>query len=187
MTTLTPAIPAAPDRSVLTYFAAFILLVGGAPVAMRIGYAELQPFWLGLARFGLGAAAFWGLALYKRMQVPKGRALVGAILYGTLGVGISFVLLAWGLVKTSASMAALLMAMVPLMTVLLSFTQGVEAFTDARPAGSTACSRWDRGRSRRRLSSGMFPWCTLGRYFLEPCFWPRAAWSSSAFRPTPRS
>lgn len=136
MTTLTPAIPALPDRSVLTYFAAFILLVGGGPVAMRISYAELQPFWMGLARFGLAASAFWLLAFYKRMQVPKGRALVGAILYGALGVGISFVLLAWGLVKTSASMAALLMAMVPLMTVLLSFTQGVEAFTTRGLFGS---------------------------------------------------
>jgi drug/metabolite transporter (DMT)-like permease len=129
MTTRASTSPAQPDRSVLTYFAAFILLVGGAPVAMRISFTELQPFWMGLARFGLGAAAFWALALFKRLQVPKGRALVGAMLYGTLGVGISFVLLAWGLVKTSASMAALLMAMVPLMTVLLSFSQGVEAFT----------------------------------------------------------
>jgi drug/metabolite transporter (DMT)-like permease len=96
---------------------------------MRITYAELQPFWMGLARFGLAASAFWALAFYKRLQVPKGRALVGAILYGALGVGISFVLFAWGLVKTPASLAALLLAMVPLITVLLSFTQGVEAFT----------------------------------------------------------
>jgi drug/metabolite transporter (DMT)-like permease len=129
MTTRTPASPALPDRSVLTYFAAFILLVGGAPVAMRISYAELQPFWMGLARFGLGAAAFWALALFKRIQVPRGRALVGALLYGALGVGISFVLMAWGLVKTSASMASILLAMVPLMTVLLSFSQGAETFT----------------------------------------------------------
>jgi drug/metabolite transporter (DMT)-like permease len=129
MTAHAPASPALPDRSVLPYFAAFILLVGGAPVAMRISYAELQPFWMGLARFGLGAAAFWALALYKRLQLPTGRALVGAVLYGTLGVGISFVLMAWGLVKTPASMASILLAMVPLMTVLLSFTQGIETFT----------------------------------------------------------
>jgi drug/metabolite transporter (DMT)-like permease len=121
---------------VLTYFAAFILLVGGAPVAMRITYTELQPFWMGLARFGLGAAVFWALALYKRIELPKGQALTGAILYGALGVGISFVLLAWGLVETPASTAAVLLALVPLMTVLLAISQGVESFTRRGLLGS---------------------------------------------------
>jgi drug/metabolite transporter (DMT)-like permease len=121
---------------VLMYFAAFILLVGGAPVAMRISYAELQPFWMGLTRFGLGAAAFWVLALYKRIQVPRGQALTGAILYGALGVGISFVLLAWGLVETPASTAAVLLALVPLMTVLLAIAQGVERFSRRGVIGS---------------------------------------------------
>ena len=134
--TTTPVSQGVPDRSVLTYFAAFILLVGGAPVAMRITYAELQPFWMGLTRFGLGAAAFWAMALYKRIQVPKGQALTGAILYGALGVGVSFVLLAWGLVETPASTAAVLLALVPLMTVLLAISQGVESFTRRGLIGS---------------------------------------------------
>lgn len=132
----TPVSQAGPDRGVLTYFAAFILLVGGAPVAMRMTYAELEPFWMGLTRFGLGAAAFWVLALYKRIPVPKGQALTGAILYGALGVGISFILLAWGLVETPASTAAVLLALVPLMTVLLAISQGVESFTRRGLIGS---------------------------------------------------
>lgn len=129
MATQTLPSSALPDRSVFAPFAAFILLVGGAPVAVRIGYGELAPFWLGLARFGFGAAIFWALALFKGLPVPKGRALIGAVLYGALGVGISMVLMGWGLVKTPASLAAILMAMVPLMTVLLAALQGVEALT----------------------------------------------------------
>ena len=129
MTTATSQGSSLPGRNVLIPFAAFILLVGGSPVAMRISYAELAPFWMGLARFGLGAAAFWGLAVYKGIPVPKGRALLGAVIYGILGVGISFVLMAWGLVKTSASLAAILMALVPLMTVFLSAFQGVESLS----------------------------------------------------------
>jgi len=117
-------------------FAAFVILVGGSPVAMRISYSELAPFWMGVARFGLGAAFFWMLALYKGLQVPKGRALLGAVIYGVLGVGISFVLLAWGLVKTSASLTAILMAMVPLMTVFLSAFQGVESLSARGIIGS---------------------------------------------------
>jgi drug/metabolite transporter (DMT)-like permease len=129
MTTQASPVSTLPGRNVLMPFAAFIILVGGAPVAIRIIYSELEPFWLGLARFGFGAAVFWVLALFKGLQVPKGRALVGAVLYGALGVGISMVLMGWGLVKTSASLAAILMAMVPLMTVLLAALQGVETLT----------------------------------------------------------
>lgn len=129
MTTATSQGSALPGRDVLMPFAAFIILVGGAPVAMRIIYSELAPFWMGLARFGLGAAIFWGLAFYKGLKIPKGRALIGAVIYGALGVGISFVLIAWGLVKTSASLTAILMALVPLMTLFLSAVQGVESLS----------------------------------------------------------
>jgi drug/metabolite transporter (DMT)-like permease len=125
-----------PDGNVLLPFAGFIILVGGAPVAIRIGYAELAPFWMGLTRFGFGAVVFWALVFYKRLQIPKGRALGGAILYGTLGVGISFVLMSWGLVETPASLAAILMAMVPLMTMFLSALQGVESITGRGIIGS---------------------------------------------------
>jgi drug/metabolite transporter (DMT)-like permease len=110
-------------------FAVFILLVGGAPVAIRIGYAEMAPFWMGVARFGLGALVFWGLAIYKGLKLPQGRGLVGAVLYGVLSVGISIVLISWGLVKTPASLASILLALVPLMTLLLSSLQGVESLS----------------------------------------------------------
>ena len=68
MTTQASPVSTLPDRNVLAPFAAFIILVGGAPVAIRIIYSELEPFWLGLARFGFGAAVFWALALFKGLQ-----------------------------------------------------------------------------------------------------------------------
>jgi drug/metabolite transporter (DMT)-like permease len=136
MTTQRSTLSTLPGGNVLMPFAFFILLVGGAPVAMRISYAELAPFWMGLARFGLGAVVFWALALYKGLRVPKGRALGGAVLYGALGVGISFVLGAWGLVKTPASLAGIIMALVPLMTIFLSALQGVEVITGRGIFGS---------------------------------------------------
>ncbi|HSM70083.1 MAG TPA: DMT family transporter [Anaerolineales bacterium] len=136
MTTATSQGSALPGRDVLLPFAAFIILVGGAPVAMRISYSELAPFWTGLTRIGLGAVIFWVLAVYKRLQLPKGRALAGAVLYGILGVGVTFVLMSWGLVKTPASMASMLAAMVPLVTVLLVAFQGVESLTARGVIGS---------------------------------------------------
>lgn len=133
---MSTANPVLPGRNVLLPFTLFILLVGGAPVAMRIGYAEMAPFWMGFIRFAIAASIFWMLAMFKGLRVPKGRALVGAILYGGLSVGISFVLFSWGLVETSASLAAILMAMVPLMTVFLTAIQGVESLTSRSVFGS---------------------------------------------------
>ncbi len=124
------------DRSVLLPFIIFIVLIGGAPVALKIIFSELGPFYLGLIRYGLGAIFFWILVLYKRLPVPKGRALIGAVLYGVLGFGLSFLLLAWGLVETSASLGSILMSLLPLMTIILSSLQGTESLTSRGIVGA---------------------------------------------------
>jgi drug/metabolite transporter (DMT)-like permease len=113
----------------LIAFAIFVLLTGGASVAIRYSYAELAPFWVGTSRFAIAALIFWGLVIYKRLPLPKGRALMGAVLFGTLTVGFAFLLTAWGLVVISASLYQILMATVPLFTLFLSAAQGVESIT----------------------------------------------------------
>ena len=80
--------------------AAFVVLVvigGGNAVAVRLSSLELPPFW--------GAA----VPLTRRSgyllvdssdksgaRLPRDRALVGAVLYGALGIGVSYSLLYWG-------------------------------------------------------------------------------------------
>jgi drug/metabolite transporter (DMT)-like permease len=117
------------DRSAFAPFLIFSILLGGSPVAIRIIFAELEPFYLGLIRYSLGAGFYWVLALLKGMRVPSGRALLGAVLYGVFGFGASFLMLSWGLVKTPASLGSILMALLPLMTIFLSSVQQVEAIT----------------------------------------------------------
>jgi drug/metabolite transporter (DMT)-like permease len=51
------------------------------------------------------------------------------MLFGTLTVGLAFVLIGWGLVATPASRYQILMATVPLLTVFLSSLHGVEAIS----------------------------------------------------------
>lgn len=82
-----------PELTIFVYFLIYILLIGGAPVAMRLGYAELATFWLGVLRFGLGALIFWALVVIKKMRLPKGQSLRGPLLYGVFGIGLSFVFL----------------------------------------------------------------------------------------------
>jgi drug/metabolite transporter (DMT)-like permease len=117
------------EHGVLLQFIIFVVLVGGAPIAMKVIFSELGPFYLGLIRYGLGALFFWALALNKGLEIPKRRALIGALLYGIFGFGFSFLFLAWGLVETSASLGSILMALLPLLTILLSALQGTESLT----------------------------------------------------------
>lgn len=129
MTTQNATISGLPERRVLLAFLTFVLLTGGAAVAIRMTYVELAPFYVGAARFGLGALVFWVLVLYKGIPLPTGQALLGAVLFGALTIGLAFVLIAWGLVGTPASRAQTLMATVPLLTLFLSSLHGLEAIT----------------------------------------------------------
>ena len=58
MTTPDQARTDTPDRSVLIAFVLFIIVGGGASVAIRITYAELAPFWAAASRFILAALVF---------------------------------------------------------------------------------------------------------------------------------
>ena len=102
-----------PESIVFLYFFIFILLSGGGPVAMRISFAEMPPFWMSLLRFMFGALIYWIMVAMKKQAIPKGRALAGPVLYGTLGFGVSSAFLSWGLVKTPASVGAVILAFHP--------------------------------------------------------------------------
>jgi len=125
-----------PDKKVLTAFFFFVLIGGGAAVAIRISYNEMAPFWVATSRFALGALAFWVVVLYRRIKLPRGRALIGALVYGVLVIGLSYILKAWGLVATQAGLYQILMTLVPLLTLFLSSFHGVEAITMRGIAGA---------------------------------------------------
>lgn len=125
-----------PERRVLIAFFLFILLGGGASVAIRISYAELAPFWAGTSRFALAAVVFWVMVFRRKLPIPRGRALAGVVIFGTLTIGFAFVLIAWGLVVTPASLYQILMALVPLLTLFLSALHGLEAISRRGLLGS---------------------------------------------------
>jgi drug/metabolite transporter (DMT)-like permease len=129
MTAQNTAISTLPDRSVLIAFLTFIVVGGGASVAIRVTYGELAPFWAAASRFGLAALAFWVMVIIEKLPLPKGQALLGAIIFGTLTVGLAFILIGWGLVETPASIYQILMALVPLFTLFLSALHGIESIT----------------------------------------------------------
>lgn len=73
---------------------------------------------------------------FRKLPLPRGPALLGAITFGSLTVGVGFLLIAWGLVVTPASLYQILMAMVPLLTLFLSAVHGVESITRRGDFGS---------------------------------------------------
>jgi drug/metabolite transporter (DMT)-like permease len=108
---------------------AFVLLVfvgGNNAVAVRFSNLELPPFWGAGIRFAAAALIFWIVVLVRRIALPKGRALIGALLYGVLAVGAAYAFLYWALVRVEAGLAMLILAFAPLITLFLAWAHGLE-------------------------------------------------------------
>jgi drug/metabolite transporter (DMT)-like permease len=117
-------------------FALLVLVGGSNAVAVRFSNLELPPFWGAGLRFGGAALIFWIIVLSRRIVLPKGRALIGAMLYGLLAVGASYAFLYWGLLRAPASLTMVVLAFVPLMTLFLAWVHGLEALSWRRLIGA---------------------------------------------------
>lgn len=113
------------DRSapgVMTWpiFLAVVVIGGGNFVAVRVSNTELPPFWGAGLRFGIAAILFVIAAVVLRLTWPRGRQLWMLALYGLFSFTISYALMYWALVRVTAGMSAVLLAVVPLVTPLLA-------------------------------------------------------------------
>jgi drug/metabolite transporter (DMT)-like permease len=117
-----------PERTVLAAFLATIVLGGSNSVAIKIGSAELAPFWGATLRFGLATVLLAVIALVARPSWPRGRSLVGSVLYGLFGFAGFYALAYFGLVHAPAGVAQVLIAGAPLLTLLLAVAQRLEKF-----------------------------------------------------------
>ena len=131
---MTANVKVAPDENVgprwvmWLAFAIVVLLGGSNAVAIRFSHLELPPFWSAAIRFAAAAVVFWAIILVRRVKVPKGRALAGALVFGALNVGVSGALMYWGLVHLPASLAMTVLSLGPLLTFFLAWAHGQEAF-----------------------------------------------------------
>src|SRR5688572_19830264 len=127
---------AADNRLTVLAFVAMVLLAGGNAVGVHIAVQELDPFWAAALRFTAAAAVFWLLMAAFRVPVPTGKGLAGALLYGIVGVFLSFALAFWGLQETPPGAAGLVLALVPLLTMLLAYAHGLERLRPRPALGS---------------------------------------------------
>lgn len=124
------------DPRVFLVFAAIVLVGGGNFVAVRFSNRELAPFWGAGLRFALAAMLLLALTRLAGWPLPRGRALVGAMLYGALGFGASYAFMYWGLLEAPAALAAVTTALVPLETLFLASALGLERLRVAGLGGA---------------------------------------------------
>ena len=124
------ALPASspPDRRTLLSFVFIVLLGGSNAVAVRLSNVALPPFWGAAARFMLAALIFWVVVAWRRIPLPRGRALTGAMLFGAMTVGIFYALVYWALVSVTASVTMVVLAIGPLLTFFFAVLHGQEIF-----------------------------------------------------------
>ena len=116
------------DGLTILAFAVLILLGGSNAVAVRFSNFELPPFWGAALRFSTAALIFWVIVAIRRMPLPRGKTLVGLVIYGTLTVGVSYAFLYWALVYVTASLTMVVGTLVPLFTFFLAWAHGQEKF-----------------------------------------------------------
>lgn len=126
----------APSSSALAAFAAAVTIGGVNFLAVRVSNRELPPFWGAGLRFGLAASLFVVIAVVLRLRWPRGRLLATTVLYGLLSFAVSYALMYWALVRVTASMAAVVLALVPLVAVLLAAVHGLERLRPRTVAGA---------------------------------------------------
>lgn len=125
-----------PNRTLLLIFA-FVVIFGGLnAVAVRYSNHELAPLWGAGLRFAVAALILFAVAAARRAKLPRGRALVGVLLYGALGFGVSLGLVYWGLVAAPAGAAAVAISLVPVITLVLAPLHGLERFRPQALAGA---------------------------------------------------
>ncbi|HUG32469.1 MAG TPA: EamA family transporter [Acidimicrobiia bacterium] len=117
---------ARPGTFTFAAFAGVVVLGGGNFLAVRVSNGELAPFWGAGVRFSLAALIFVIIAASMRLTMPRGRTLALTVLYGIFVVTLSYALMYWALTKVTAGTGAVVLAMVPLVTVLLAATQRLE-------------------------------------------------------------
>ena len=112
------------------------VLAGGNAVGIRFSNRELAPIWGAGLRFVLAAIVMLAIMTALKMTLPRGRALVGALLFGLFQFAGAFGFYYYALVELHAGLGQTLLALVPLATLLLAVTQRQERLSGAAIVGT---------------------------------------------------
>ena len=123
-------------RKPLLAFLTAVVLGGINFVGVRVSNEELDPIWGAGLRFGLAAFVFAALCAALRLALPGGRAFVLVVLYGVIGFGLAYGALYWAMQDAPAGLAAVVLAIGPLLVLLLAVTHRLERFSARAAVGA---------------------------------------------------
>jgi drug/metabolite transporter (DMT)-like permease len=113
-------------RATYAAFLAAVLIGGTNFIAVSFSNRALPPLFGAALRFALAALLFFIIAGVRRVPLARGRAAMGAALYGLLGFGVVYACLYYALVGLAAGMVSVVMASTPLFTLLIAAALGQE-------------------------------------------------------------
>jgi drug/metabolite transporter (DMT)-like permease len=144
-----------------------VWLGGGNFLAVRFSNRELDPVWGAALRFSLAALLFIAIVSVMRLRWPRGRVLALNVVYGLLSITLFYALIYWALVRVTAGVATVVMAIVPLVTLSLAAAHGMERLGGRAIAGSV-------------LALAGIVWMTIGPQEVELPLGPLLAMLASA-------
>jgi drug/metabolite transporter (DMT)-like permease len=116
------------DHLPLVAFVFSTLFVGFNAIGVRYTVLELSPFWGATLRFAPAALILFSLVLLLKLPIPRGRGLLGSLVYGILNFGGSYAFIYYGLGKVQPGMAQVILALVPLFTLIFTILHHQETF-----------------------------------------------------------
>ena len=116
------------DHVTLLAFVLAVVFAGANGLAIGFSNDELAPYWGATVRFLAAGLVCALIVVVRRYPVPRGRALLGMVLYGVLAIAFAFGLLYWALVEVPTGVGVVILALVPLLTLMLAVIQRVEPF-----------------------------------------------------------
>ena len=114
------------SRPVLIAFVAFVVLAGSNAAAVKAVLGEMPPFWSAGLRFVLAGALLLALMVIQRRPAPRGQQLLGTVLFGLFGFALAYFFLYQAIGDAGSGTTMTVLAIVPLLTVLLSVVHGIE-------------------------------------------------------------
>jgi drug/metabolite transporter (DMT)-like permease len=124
-----------PGRLTLAAFGGAVVIGGSNFVAVKFSNGELAPLYGAAVRFTGAAVLFGLLAWAMSLPRPRGRAMLGDAIYGMFGFAGAYGFMYFSLVEISIGSAAVIMATVPLFTLVLAVVHGQERLTAGGVAG----------------------------------------------------
>ncbi len=158
------------ERVALASFVVGSILAGGNAVGIRFSNRELAPLWGAGLRFSLAAALLVAVMAVLRLAFPRGRALAGAVVFGALNFGAAFALAYYALVRMHAGFGQILLALVPLATLLLAVVWRQERLRTGAVVGSLVALTGIALMSRAPLEQNVPPASLLAAIGSALCF-----------------